>query len=104
MPKSNKRNSHRRLAFSLAGGSGAASYVAGVAGDVNTQFKNTYGDHLNAPTGGGMWVNGSQNVAYQAPAGTTPLMSGGRRRRSRRRRRGSRSHKKTSKSWFSKLF
>lgn len=104
MPKSKsyRRHSRRRRAFSLAGGSGAATYVAGVAGDMNTQFNNAYGGHLTAPTGGGMWVNGNQNVAYQAAAGTTPLMSGGRRRRSRRHRRSS--HRKTSKSWFSKLF
>lgn len=103
MPKSNRRHSRRRRAFSLAGGSGAATYVAGVAGDMNAQYNNVYGGHLTSPTGGGMWVNGNQNVAYQAQAGTTPLMSGGRRRRSRRHGRRS-SHKKTSKSWFSKLF
>jgi hypothetical protein len=112
MPKSRSRRSHsrRRLAYSLAGGSGAADYVTKIAGDSSAQYGNVYSNagHMNSPTGGGMWLPGAganQNVAFQA-TGPIPFMSGGRRHRrtSKRSRRNRRHHKKTAKSWFSKLF
>lgn len=110
MPKSHRTRHRRRRhrLMSLAGGAGGASYVTQMAGDGPTQFKNVYENpsHTNSPTGGGLWLENGTNVAYQAPAGATPLMSGGRRRgrtqrkSNRRRYRG----KKTCKSWLSKLF
>lgn len=105
MPKSHRtrrrRNRSRRNSRRyLAGGAGASAYVSSVAGNGQDQFTKVYEDssHMSSPTGGGMWLNNGSNVAYQAPAGATPLMSGGRRRRHRRTR------SRKSKSWFSKLF
>lgn len=108
MPKSHSRRSRRsgsrkRRTLSLAGGSGAAAYVSGMIGPspYNEVYQNPA--HANAPTGGGMWLTNGGNVAYQAPAGSTPLMSGGRRRRSSRRSRR-RTHRRGKKSWFPKIF
>ena len=111
MPKScvggRSRRSASRRRMSLAGGSGAASYVIGMAGDGPAQYANVYQNpaHMNSPTGGGMWLNNGQNVAYQGGLGIGTMSGGRRRRRSMKgtmRRR--RSSKKSQKSWFPKLF
>jgi len=110
MPKSHRnrrrRNSSRRSTRKyLAGGSGAAAYVSALTGAGPAQFSNVYenSSHMNSPTGGGMWLSNGSNVAFQAPAGSTPLMSGGRRRKSGSRGRKSRGKKKST-SWLSKYF
>jgi hypothetical protein len=103
-----RRRGRRSLA--LAGGSSAASYVAGTVGPMNTQVDNVYASHPGAPTGGAIWSLNGQSSAYVQPSNQVPfsgsLMSGGGRRRKgcKRGRKHSKRSNKSLSSWFSKLF